>query len=93
LVNRLFPRFTLFGYSVGANAGIATLLVFLSFSLSVLFICLGIVGEYLIVLLQEIKRRPAAIVAAVVGDVQPHESAYALLQATADSQASGAAVR
>jgi len=83
LANRLFPRFTLLGYWVGANPGTATLLVFLSFTLSVLFVCLGIIGEYLVLLLQEIKRRPAAIVASVVGDMRPYDSAYGLLDATA----------
>jgi dolichol-phosphate mannosyltransferase len=82
LINRLFPRFSVLGYWVGANAGTATMLVFLAFALSVLFVCMGIVGEYLIVLLQEIKKRPAGIVAAVVGDVRPQEAAYGLLEAT-----------
>jgi len=79
LINRLFPRFTLLGYWVGANPGTATLLVFLSFTLSVLFVCLGIIGEYLVLLMQELKRRPAAIVASVIGDVRPYDSAYALV--------------
>jgi polyisoprenyl-phosphate glycosyltransferase len=79
LINRLFPRFTLLGYWVGANPGTASLLVFLSFTLSVLFVCLGIIGEYLVLLLQEIKKRPAAIVASVIGEMQPYDSAYALL--------------
>jgi polyisoprenyl-phosphate glycosyltransferase len=79
LVNRLFPHATLFGYWVGANAGIATVLLFLAFTLSILFLCLGIVGEYLIVLLQEIKRRPAAIIAAVTGDLRPIETAYSTI--------------
>jgi dolichol-phosphate mannosyltransferase len=83
LVNRLAPRFTLFGYWVGANPGTATLLVFLSFTLSVLFVCLGIIGEYLVLLLHEIKRRPAAIVASVVGELAPYDSAYRLLDAAA----------
>jgi glycosyltransferase involved in cell wall biosynthesis len=82
LINRLFPRFSLLGYWVGANAGTATVLVFLAFALSVLFVCVGILGEYLIVLLQEIKKRPAAIVAMVVGDLQPLDAAYSLLEAT-----------
>jgi glycosyltransferase involved in cell wall biosynthesis len=85
LINRLFPRFSLLGYWVGANAGTATVLVFLAFALSVLFVCLGILGEYLIVLLQEIKKRPAAIVASVIGDVRPHESAYGIVEATTHS--------
>ena len=79
LLNRLAPRFTLFGYWVGANPGTATLLVFLSFTMSVLFICLGIIGEYLVLVLQEIKRRPAAIVASIAGDLRPGEAAYELL--------------
>ena len=83
LINRLFPRFTLLGYWVGANPGTATLLVFLAFTLSVLFVCLGIIGEYLVLLLHEIKKRPAAIVSSVVGDMRPHDSAYALLDASA----------
>jgi glycosyltransferase involved in cell wall biosynthesis len=84
LANRLFPRFTLLGYWVGANAGIATVLVFLSFALSVLFLCLGIIGEYLVVLLHEIKRRPAAIVSSVIGVLHPHPTAYAMGDAVAN---------
>ncbi len=83
LVNRLFPRFSVFGYWVGANPGTATLLVFLAFTLSVLFVCLGIIGEYLVLLLREIKRRPAAIVESVIGDLRPYDSAYALLDSSA----------
>jgi glycosyltransferase involved in cell wall biosynthesis len=82
LINRLFRSFSLLGYWVGANAGTATVLVFLAFALSVLFVCVGIVGEYLIVLLQEIKRRPAAIVASVIGELQPLDASYGLLEAT-----------
>lgn len=82
ILNRLFPRITLFGFWIGANPGVATILVFSSFAVSVLFVCLGIVGEYLIVLLQELKRRPAAIVASVIGEILPHEAAYPLVQAT-----------
>ena len=80
LVNRILPKFTVFGFWVGANAGVATIVVFSSFALSVLFMCLGIVGEYLIVLLQEIKGRPAAIVGSGVGELQPLDSAYPLLR-------------
>ena len=81
VINRLFPQFTLLGYWVGASPGVATMLVFSSFTLSVLFLCLGIVGEYLIVLLHEIKNRPAAIVAQGVGDLRPLDSAYPVLEA------------
>ena len=82
LVNRLFPRFTVLGYWVGANPGTATLLVFLAFTLSVLFVCLGIIGEYLVLLTQEMKRRPAAIIASAIGDVRPYDSAYTLLDSS-----------
>jgi glycosyltransferase involved in cell wall biosynthesis len=90
LINRLFPRFSLLGYWVGANAGTATVLVFLAFALSVLFVCLGILGEYLIVLLQEIKKRPAAIVAAIIGEVRRQESAYGVLEAATPPAVSAA---
>jgi hypothetical protein len=75
----------LFGYWVGANAGVATVLVFLSFTISVLFLCLGIIGEYLIVLLQEIKKRPAGIVESLIGDCRPYDSAYPVVQAAVTS--------
>jgi polyisoprenyl-phosphate glycosyltransferase len=78
LINRLFPRFTLFGYWIGASPGVSTLVVFMAFTLSVLFLCLGIVGEYLIVLLQETKRRPAAIIASYIGEVRAQDSSYSL---------------
>ena len=45
LINLLLPNFTLFGYSIGANGGLATLLIFLAFTFSILFLCLGIIGE------------------------------------------------
>lgn len=86
LLNRLFPHFTLFGYWIGVNPGLATLIVFLSFIASVLLICLGILGEYMIVVLQEIKRRPTAIVASVVGDVQPHATSYPIVHPPDRSQ-------
>ena len=63
LLNRLIPSFSLFGYHVGANAGTATILLYFSFVSSMLFFCLGIIGEYLVVLVRETKRRPCAIVA------------------------------
>ncbi len=63
LINRLFPSFTLFGYYVGANPGTTTLLLYVSLVSSMLFLCLGIIGEYLMVLVRETKRRPCAIVA------------------------------
>jgi glycosyltransferase involved in cell wall biosynthesis len=80
LINRFFKEFSLFGYWVGANPGTASILVFVSFVFGILFISLGLIGEYMVVLLQEVKRRPTAIVESVVGDLQQQASAYALLQ-------------
>ena len=67
LVNRLFPSFSLFGYYVGANPGTATLVLYLSFIASALFFCLGIMGEYLAVIIKEVKRRPVTVVAERTG--------------------------
>ncbi|CAN5875668.1 glycosyltransferase family 2 protein [soil metagenome] len=63
LFNRLVPSFSLLGYHVGANPGIATLVLYLSFISSALFFCLGIIGEYIAVVIKEVKRRPVAVVA------------------------------
>ena len=79
LINRLFPKVTLFGYRVGANGGVATMLIFLAITFSILFLCLGIIGEYLVVLLHELKNRPTAIVDSVVGEMRPYRSAYAMV--------------
>jgi dolichol-phosphate mannosyltransferase len=48
---------------VGANAGTATLVLYLSFIASALFFCIGIMGEYLAVIIKEVKHRPVAVVA------------------------------
>jgi polyisoprenyl-phosphate glycosyltransferase len=62
VVNRFFPRFTLFGYYVGANPGTTTVVILLLLIGSLLFLCLGILGEYLGIVMKEVKRRPVAIV-------------------------------
>jgi dolichol-phosphate mannosyltransferase len=76
ILNRFFPRFTMFGYWVGANPGVTTLVCFLALAFSILFVSIGIIGEYLVVLLQEVKRRPTAIVESVVGAIQKNDLAY-----------------
>lgn len=63
LLNRLIPSFSVLGYHVGANAGTATIVLYFSFVSSMLFFCLGIIGEYLVVLVREAKKRPSAVVA------------------------------
>jgi dolichol-phosphate mannosyltransferase len=75
VINRVIPKFGVLGYWVGANEGLATLFVFLSLVVAILFLCLGIIGEYLIVMFQEIKGRPTAVVEAVVGGVRKNEHA------------------
>ncbi len=68
LLNRLVPSFSIFGYHVGANAGTATLVLYLSFIASALFFCMGIIGEYLAVIIKEVKRRPVTVVAECTSD-------------------------
>ena len=80
LANRLFRNFTVLGYWVGANPGTATLLCFLSLVFSILFISVGIMGEYLVVLLQEVKRRPTAVVESILGDIRKDASVDNVIQ-------------
>jgi dolichol-phosphate mannosyltransferase len=67
VLNRFFPKFTLFGYYIGANPGTTTIVILLLLIGSLLFLCLGIIGEYLGVVIKEVKRRPVAIVQHRVG--------------------------
>lgn len=67
LLNRLVPEIFPFGYKIGVSPGIATLAVLVSFLGSVILICIGILGEYIAILLREVKGRPSAIVAQVTG--------------------------
>jgi polyisoprenyl-phosphate glycosyltransferase len=83
VINRLFRRFTIVGYWVGTNPGMATVLCFLALVFSILFISIGIIGEYLIVLLKEVKRRPTGVVEAVLGDLQKNELASHVAEAPA----------
>jgi dolichol-phosphate mannosyltransferase len=67
-LNRFFPQLRFLGYNVGENAGTTTIVLYLSFIASVLFFCLGVMGEYLAVILKEVKARPIAMVAETTGD-------------------------
>jgi glycosyltransferase involved in cell wall biosynthesis len=62
ILNRFFPAFTLFGYHIGANPGIATIAIIQMFVSSAVLASLGIIGEYLSVLVIEVKRRPQSLV-------------------------------
>jgi dolichol-phosphate mannosyltransferase len=62
-LNRFVPSFQPFGYDINANAGTATIVLYLSLIASALFFCLGILGEYLAVVIREVKRRPVVVVA------------------------------
>ena len=63
VVNRFVPAFHPFGYDINANAGTATIVLYMSLIASALFFCLGIIGEYLAVIIKEVKKRPVAVVA------------------------------
>jgi dolichol-phosphate mannosyltransferase len=88
-VNRFFPRFTLLGYWVGANPGVTTVLCFLALVFSILFISVGIIGEYLSVLLQEVKRRPTAVVESVLGCIEKNALAANVSYLSTDQSAQG----
>lgn len=74
LINRLNPEFTLFGYFVGVSPGTATLLIYISMIASMLFLCIGILGEYLALIVREVKKRPTSIVAEVTSNPECQEA-------------------
>lgn len=68
LANRIFPEIFPWGYKLGANPGIATLAILAAMFCSMILVCLGVIGEYVNVLIKEIKGRPSAIVAEVISN-------------------------
>jgi len=68
LANRLIPELTPFDYYIGKNPGVTTVVILMLFISSFLFLCLGIIGEYLGVVIREVKRRPTAFVKATAGN-------------------------
>jgi len=66
LANRLFPELFPWGYSLRANPGVATLAILMTLIGSIILICLGVIGEYVNLLVKEIKGRPGVIVAEVI---------------------------
>lgn len=73
LANRLFPSFTVFGYSIGASPGTATIVILICLVSAMNFFCLGIMGQYLAIVLREAKRRPQAIVQQIIGDLPAND--------------------
>jgi len=81
IVNRIFPGFSLLGYWVGASPMAASVLVVFLFFMSLMFIFLGILGEYIRVLLQEVKGRPVALVSHRIGDL-PESNLASIISTT-----------
>jgi glycosyltransferase involved in cell wall biosynthesis len=75
-LNRLFPSFTVFGYSVGANPGVATIVILVLLTSAFNFLCLGIIGQYLALVVREVKRRPQSVVLRTVGQLQRQRIAF-----------------
>jgi dolichol-phosphate mannosyltransferase len=67
LLNRLIPSWMPFGYYIGANPGTTTLALLILGAFAALFLCLGIIGEYIALLVIEVKGRPTAIVDRALG--------------------------
>jgi dolichol-phosphate mannosyltransferase len=78
LFNRVLPGFTLFGYSLTASPGVATTVILLSFVSATNFFCLGIIGQYLALVLREVKRRPQAVVDQTFGALSRQQIAFPL---------------
>jgi len=69
ILNRIFPNISVLGYWVGASPMAATILVIFLFFMSLIFIFLAIIGEYIRILLLEVKGRPIAMVRMTIGDL------------------------
>jgi dolichol-phosphate mannosyltransferase len=79
LINRIFPAVSIFGYNISENPGTATIAVLVSFISGMLFFCLGIIGEYVALLVREVKRRPTAIVSSAIGEFSAKPSGLNIL--------------
>ncbi len=58
-----------FGGMLNLDPSLTFLFLYVSFVTSMMFLCLGVLGEYISVLILEIKQRPTAIVRHAVGEV------------------------
>jgi dolichol-phosphate mannosyltransferase len=66
-LNRLIPSIHPFGYYIGSNPGTTTLALLILGAFAALFLCLGIIGEYIALLVIEVKGRPSAVVGNALG--------------------------
>ena len=67
LLNRFEPQIFPFGYNLNANPGLTTIAILISLIGSMILISIGILGEYIGVLLDEIKARPVALAKELIG--------------------------
>jgi dolichol-phosphate mannosyltransferase len=58
---------TPFGYSVAQSQGLTTLIISLFFLSGIQLICLGIMGEYLAQVVEEVKGRPVGVIRETYG--------------------------
>lgn len=75
-INRLIPSILPFGYYIGSNPGTTTLALLILGAFAALFLCLGIIGEYIALLVIEVKGRPTTIIDRALGfdqEVSPDE--------------------
>ena len=71
-INRLWPSFSFFGYYIGEVSGVTTLSVIILLFSSLILFSLGIIGEYLALVVKELKQRPSAIINEYIG-IEPKE--------------------
>ena len=69
LVNRFVRRSPRSGIASEKTPGTTTLVMYFSIITAAIFVCLGILGEYLVVVIREVKRRPTALVAEITTGV------------------------
>jgi len=72
-LNRFAPQISVFGYNIGSNAGTMTVVSIVSLSSAASLVCLGIIGEYLALIYEELKRRPVAVVGEKIGHLPGQE--------------------
>jgi dolichol-phosphate mannosyltransferase len=67
VLNRFFPELFPFGYNLNINPGLISIAILVTLIGSMILLCIGILGEYIGVLLSEIKARPVALTKELIG--------------------------